>query len=59
MFSFSEAYHDARSLERLFPPPTYEMPDDLWFEVTGVLQFLLALWAAYYLFRLWREERAT
>ena len=45
------------TLERLFPPPTYEMPDDLWFEVTGVLQFLIALWAAYYLYRLWRESR--
>jgi hypothetical protein len=27
------------------------------YEVTGVAQFLLALYAAYYLFRLWRESR--
>ncbi len=44
------------TLERLFPPPTYVMPDDLWFEVTGVLQFFIALCAACYLFRLWRES---
>lgn len=45
------------TLEQLFPPPKYEMPNDLWFEVTGVLQFFFGLWAAYYLFRLWRESR--
>lgn len=45
------------TLERLFPPPTYQIPDDLWFEVTGVLQFFIALGAAYYLFRLWRDRR--
>lgn len=28
---------------RLFPPPTYELPNDLIFEVTGVLQFFVAL----------------
>jgi hypothetical protein len=27
-------------LLKLFPPPTYEMPDDLIFEVTGILQGL-------------------
>lgn len=26
------------TLQRLFPAPTYEMPNDLLFEVTGVLQ---------------------
>src|SRR5262249_61137272 len=36
------------TLDQLFPPPAYEMPNDLWFEVTGVLQFFVGLCAAYY-----------
>lgn len=32
---------------RLFPPPTYEMPNDLLFEVTGILQVLPAAMAAH------------
>ncbi|AYB32476.1 hypothetical protein [Chryseolinea soli] len=27
----------------LFPPPTYEMPNDFWFEFTGVLQGIVAI----------------
>jgi hypothetical protein len=46
------------TFDQLFPAPRYEMPDDLWFEVTGVLQFFVGLWTAYYLSRLWRESRA-
>jgi hypothetical protein len=30
-------------METLFPPPTYEMPNDAFFELTGVLQFPLGL----------------
>lgn len=45
------------TLARLFPPPTYEMPDDFWFEVTGILQFLVALPAGYWLLKMWRERR--
>lgn len=44
-------------LVQLFPPPAYEMPNDLWFEVSGVLQFFIALYAIRCLFRLWREHR--
>ena len=33
-------------LGRLFPPPLYELPDDLWFELSGVLQVLPAAWTA-------------
>jgi hypothetical protein len=40
------------TLDHLFPPPMYEMPNDVWFEVTGILQFFLGLCAAYYLWRL-------
>jgi hypothetical protein len=46
------------TLDQLFPAPSYEMPDDLWFEVTGILQFIMGFWAVYYLSRLWRESRA-
>lgn len=44
-------------LGRLFPAPTYEMPDDLLFEMTGILQFVVAFAAAYYTVRFWREGR--
>lgn len=39
-------------LHTLFPPPTYHLPDDLIFEVTGVLQALVGGVAAYYGYRL-------
>ncbi len=44
-------------LQRLYPPPTYEMPNDLWFEATGVLQFFAGLYAGGCLARLWRETQ--
>ncbi len=47
------------TLHQLFPGPEYEMPNDLWFEVTGILQFFIGLWAAYYLFKTWREGRVV
>ncbi|PTL79697.1 hypothetical protein [Vitiosangium sp. GDMCC 1.1324] len=31
-------------LLRMFPPPTYELPNDVWFELSGVLQVLPALY---------------
>jgi hypothetical protein len=45
------------TFERLCPPNLCGVPDDLLYEVTGIAQFLLALYAAYYLVRLWRESR--
>jgi hypothetical protein len=36
-------------MRRLFAPPTYEMPNDLFFEATGVLQVIPAGMAAYHL----------
>ena len=48
------------TLQRLFPPPTYELPNNLFFEVTGVLQIVPAIVAGYYLFRLvsaWHAAR--
>jgi hypothetical protein len=43
------------TFERLCP--VCEVPGDLIYEVTGVMEFLFALFAAYYLFTLWRESR--
>ena len=36
-------------MRQLFPPPMYEMPNDWFFEVTGVLQVVPAALTAYYL----------
>jgi hypothetical protein len=42
---------------RLFPAPTYEMPNDVFFEITGVLQVVPAALAAWYLCRMtWRPR---
>jgi len=46
-------------LNRLFPPPTYEMPNDAFFEITGVAQALLGATTAWHLFRFARGSRAT
>jgi hypothetical protein len=43
-------------LHRLFPPPTYELPNDAFFEFTGVLQLVLAVVTGRHLFRLVRER---
>lgn len=45
-------------LDRLFPPPVYEPPTDLWFEASGVLQLLVALLCVHWLRAAWRAERA-
>jgi hypothetical protein len=39
-------------MTRLFPPPTYELPNDLFFEITGLLQVVPATLAAWYLYRM-------
>jgi hypothetical protein len=44
-------------LEKLFPPPTYEMPNDFWFEFSGILQFFIALYAAFYLWLILMRKR--
>ena len=40
-----------RLMMRLFPPPTYEMPNDAFFEITGVLQVIPGLMTGYYLYQ--------
>ena len=43
-------------MRRLFPPPRYELPDDAFFEVTGVLQVVPAAITGYYLCRFVQER---
>jgi hypothetical protein len=38
-------------MARLFPPSTYEMPNDAFFEVTGVMQVIPGVVTGYYLYR--------
>lgn len=38
-------------MARLFPPPTYEMPNNAFFEITGVLQVVPGLMTGYYLYQ--------
>ena len=44
---------------RLFPRPTYEMPNDLFFEVTGILQVVPVALAAPHLRRMMNRRRKT
>jgi hypothetical protein len=43
-------------MARLFPPPTYELPKDAFFETTGVLQFFLGALVGRHLVLLARER---
>ncbi len=45
--------HD--TLVFLFPPPTYEMPNDFWFEFTGMMQGVVAIPLTVYFVRLVRS----
>lgn len=44
---------------RLFPPGLYEMPNDIFFEVTGVLQIIPGVLTGYYSFQLVRQIRSA
>jgi hypothetical protein len=44
---------DAGLMQRLFPAPAYELPNDLIFELTGVNQLVLAIVAGRRLIRAW------
>jgi hypothetical protein len=44
-------------MTKLFPPPRYEMPDNLIFEITGVLQVIPAALIVRHLFRMIRVHR--
>jgi hypothetical protein len=41
-------------MNRLFPPPTYERPDNLFFEITGVMQLVPGGFTGWFLYRLLR-----
>jgi hypothetical protein len=43
-------------MDRLFPPPTYELPNDVFFEATGVMQAILGSITAWLLYRLVRSR---
>ncbi|WAS89687.1 hypothetical protein [Nannocystis punicea] len=47
------------TLARLFPPPTYELPDDLVFELTGILQVAPAALVTWRLVEVLRAPRAA
>jgi hypothetical protein len=42
---------EMETLLALFPPPTYEMPNNFFFEFTGVLQAVLVIPIGFYLFK--------
>ena len=44
-------------MRRLFPPPTYEMPNNAFFEVTGVLQIVPGIAIGYCLYRFLAEQQ--
>ncbi|QSQ23091.1 hypothetical protein JY651_49770 [Pyxidicoccus parkwayensis] len=46
-------------MTRLFPPPTYELPNDFFFELTGVLQVVPAVMAVLALLRAFRRSPAS
>lgn len=47
------------TMRRLFPPPTYELPNDVFFEATGILQIGPAIAAGYHLYCLIRDRLHT
>jgi hypothetical protein len=44
-------------MRQLFPPLKYELPNDVFFETTGVLQVVPAAITGYYLYRFIQERR--
>jgi hypothetical protein len=46
-------------MTRMFPPPTYELPNDAFFEITGVMQVMPAGATAWFLYRLVRSRSAA
>ena len=44
------------NMEKLYPPGAYEMPDDLFFEITGMLQGVIAIVLIAYFIRLTRKN---
>jgi hypothetical protein len=53
IFYFSGAGESV--MQKLFPPPMYELPNNLFFETTGVLTFFAALVAGYFAYDLYKR----
>jgi hypothetical protein len=54
------AHASPGTMTRLFPPPIYEMPNNAFFEVTGVMQVVPGFMTGYYLYgfvRDWQKPR--
>ncbi|AFJ02521.1 hypothetical protein Q7C_1371 [Methylophaga frappieri] len=49
---------DSPLWQRLFPPPLYEPPVDFWFEFSGILQFVIAVWCVVIVPRVWQQLKA-
>lgn len=45
------------TMQVLFPPPTYEMPNDVLFEATGMLTLVISLWCGFTFFRFIKSIR--
>ncbi len=51
------AHSSPELMTRLFPPPTYEMPNNIFFEVTGVMHVVPGFMTGYYLYQFVRNRR--
>lgn len=49
---------DQSTLLRLYPPPAYHLPDNLLFELTGIVQ-VIGLWAAWLAWRVFRTRQSN
>jgi hypothetical protein len=47
---------DSDTMAKLFPPPTYVMPNNFFFEFTGVLQALSAILLVYHFIKVTRQK---
>ncbi len=51
------AHASPELMTRMFPPPTYELPNNAFFEVTGVMHVIPGFMTGYYIYRFFREEK--
>jgi hypothetical protein len=51
------AHSSPRLMMRLFPPPAYEMPNNAFFEITGVIQVIPGFMTGYYLYLFVRDRQ--
>jgi hypothetical protein len=56
------AHASPEFMRQLFPPPTYEMPNNEFLEVTGVMHVIPGFMTGYYLYRVvqqWQKQGRT